>query len=374
MLLITNNMPRLEDDGRQRKWSRRPPQTPYPTSATREQQVFRQPNPPYNDRNDYYQTGANCEDILVSPASVHTRAFYTPPTHWNASPNPFTPAHHPYAAHTHHQRHPYEYHNPRSEYYGRSPPSTPYNPNYGAQSPSFYPASARTQYPKSPYAPSLAEHSPPSRNAGFALLEPMRYDDTFQSPLGVDRYTPYHYSSPFYESRPSTQHLEGDPSIPPPQTIFTSGSELVYDLRDQDVLCGRGAPTNFHPGNQLFRELVAKFQSAYLASRRSDKPEIATQIVKAIQKRGGRFLKRTKMPGLGPSGHFCWKDIGEQRAYEKACQALRENAPEIRRRLAAQELAAAVSSDSHSLTEASAGADRKVGPASDTTRRRDDEI
>jgi hypothetical protein len=33
----------------------------------------------------------------------------------------------------------------------------------------------------------------------------------------------------------------------------------------------------------------------------------------------------------GPGGHFGWKDVGEQKAYEKACQALRENAPEIRK-------------------------------------------
>jgi hypothetical protein len=35
------------------------------------------------------------------------------------------------------------------------------------------------------------------------------------------------------------------------------------------------------------------------------------------------------------------QEIGEQRAYEKACQALREGAPDIRRKLAAQEMAAA---------------------------------
>lgn len=100
-----------------------------------------------------------------------------------------------------------------------------------------------------------------------------------------------------------------------------------------------------------------KYQSTYLASRRGDKPEIAMQVVETIRRRGGRFLKRTKMPGLGPSGHFCWKDIGPQRAYEKACQALRENAPEIRRRLATQELAA-VSVDSQSQNEG----DQKMGP------------
>ena len=35
------------------------------------------------------------------------------------------------------------------------------------------------------------------------------------------------------------------------------------------------------------------------------------------------------------------QDIGEQRAYEKACQALREGAPDVRRQLAAKEVAAA---------------------------------
>lgn len=35
------------------------------------------------------------------------------------------------------------------------------------------------------------------------------------------------------------------------------------------------------------------------------------------------------------------QDIGDQRAYEKACQALREGQPEIRRKIAAKEIAAA---------------------------------
>lgn len=35
------------------------------------------------------------------------------------------------------------------------------------------------------------------------------------------------------------------------------------------------------------------------------------------------------------------QEIGEQRAYEKACQALREGAPDVRRKLATQEVAAA---------------------------------
>ena len=108
---------------------------------------------------------------------------------------------------------------------------------------------------------------------------------------------------------------------------------VVPDVRDSDVLCGRGAPTSWHPGNQYFRSLVEHYQSAYLAARRADKPEIAMRVVHTIQESGGRFLKRTKNYGAGPSGHFVWEDIGENRAYEKACQALREGAPEIRRQM-----------------------------------------
>jgi hypothetical protein len=109
---------------------------------------------------------------------------------------------------------------------------------------------------------------------------------------------------------------------------------------------GRGAPVNYHPGNQYFRSIVKSFQPEYLGSKRADKPEVACLVVERIRERGGRFLKRTKLPGIGLCGHFCWVDIGEQRAYEKACQALREGAPEILRQLAAHELSSSINNDS----------------------------
>jgi hypothetical protein len=102
---------------------------------------------------------------------------------------------------------------------------------------------------------------------------------------------------------------------------------------------------NFHPGNQYFRSIVKRFQPEYLGCKRADKPEIACRVVERIRERGGRFLKRTKLPGIGVCGHFCWIDIGEQRAYEKACQALREGAPEMRRQLAENELSFSVNDD-----------------------------
>lgn len=144
---------------------------------------------------------------------------------------------------------------------------------------------------------------------------------------------------------PSLKH---PPQAPPPSVVYVhpetclhdnADEDFVYEIHEADVLCGRGAPTTWHPGNQYFRLLIEKYQHRYLAAKRIDKPEIATHILELIRERGGRFLKRVKVTGVGPSGHFCWQDIGEQRAYEKACQALREGAPEIRRQLAAKELA-----------------------------------
>jgi hypothetical protein len=108
---------------------------------------------------------------------------------------------------------------------------------------------------------------------------------------------------------------------PPPHVIYVHPSspgnilknapephvaEYIYEVRENDVLCGRGAPSQYQAGNKYFREIVERFQSSYIAARRIDKPEIATHVVDMVRERGGRFLKRIKVQGVGPSGHFCW--------------------------------------------------------------------
>jgi hypothetical protein len=101
-------------------------------------------------------------------------------------------------------------------------------------------------------------------------------------------------------------------------------------LRPNDIVCGRGAPTNFHPGNQVLRELVKEYQTSYLCARRSEKPRIAIELLGAIRFRGGRFVRRnTKTTGRS----FSWVEIGEKAAYEKVCQYLRDGAPELRRQI-----------------------------------------
>jgi hypothetical protein len=117
-----------------------------------------------------------------------------------------------------------------------------------------------------------------------------------------------------------------------PQAV--SSVEEVNQVGPNDVLCGRGAPTNYHPGNEYFRDLVKEYQSTYLTSKRADKPFVASHIVNIIQSRGGRFLRRYKRNGVSwERGHFVWVEVDPQKAYEKACQALREGAPGIRKKL-----------------------------------------
>jgi hypothetical protein len=100
-------------------------------------------------------------------------------------------------------------------------------------------------------------------------------------------------------------------------------------IRSPFLLSGRGGATNSHSGNRAFRSLVKQYQDQYLKAKKRDKPAVASVIVQKLRDKGGRFLKRVKTT---PEGHVLWIDIGDDRAKEKTCQALREGAPEIRRK------------------------------------------
>jgi hypothetical protein len=118
-------------------------------------------------------------------------------------------------------------------------------------------------------------------------------------------------------------------------------------LRPNDIVCGRGAPTNNHPGNQLLCKLVKDYQISYLlCAKRSEKPRIAIELLEAIRFRGGRFVRRNKTTGRS----FSWVEIGEKAAYEKVCQYLRDDgAPKLRRRILAAAAAAAAGTTTGTL-------------------------
>jgi hypothetical protein len=102
-------------------------------------------------------------------------------------------------------------------------------------------------------------------------------------------------------------------------------SPVPGELQELDIVCGRGAPTNYHYGNQAFKDLVEEYQTQYLCAKRTDKPQLAMKIMDIVKDRGARFVKRVKT-----SGPSIWVEIDPKGAYEKVCQALRQGAPESR--------------------------------------------
>lgn len=107
------------------------------------------------------------------------------------------------------------------------------------------------------------------------------------------------------------------------QTMNNTDLISFESITDNDVLSGRGGATNHHTGNVRFRELVKQHQGAYIRAQRREKPNIASQIVAEVRKRGGRFLKQQLPEKL-------WVDVGDKKAREKTSQALREGAPDAR--------------------------------------------
>ncbi|KAL7486152.1 hypothetical protein ACHAW6_011762 [Cyclotella cf. meneghiniana] len=112
----------------------------------------------------------------------------------------------------------------------------------------------------------------------------------------------------------------------------------IRNPNNNDVLSGRGGRINSHPGNVRFREMVDSLKREYLDPRtkKIEKARIAARLVAVIRRSEppGRFLKEDPHTGL-------WIEIGDERAWKKAGQALRESAPEIRAEQQAQLQAAA---------------------------------
>jgi hypothetical protein len=116
----------------------------------------------------------------------------------------------------------------------------------------------------------------------------------------------------------------------PPTTTYSSDC-LIRGIRTYDVLCGRGIQqAREHHGNLAFRDLVRSKQVDYLASIRNNKAKIAMSIMDQTRRRGGRFLKKSKVRKYEAVGGDAWEEMKEKQVYDKVCQALREGAPRIR--------------------------------------------
>jgi hypothetical protein len=109
----------------------------------------------------------------------------------------------------------------------------------------------------------------------------------------------------------------------------------VDEIRENDILMGRGAPTINYKGNVSFRELVSTRKAEYTASgRHRVKDEIARQVIEEIARRDGRFLRRiettAEAEALGmPNNKKAWIIAEDSIAMEKVKQALRDKDPAV---------------------------------------------
>jgi hypothetical protein len=95
-------------------------------------------------------------------------------------------------------------------------------------------------------------------------------------------------------------------------------SSVVAHPKVVDVLCGRGGKVNKHPGNIIFRRVVAYNKPYYQSVHKRNRILVSQSIVQAIIKHGGRFLI------MGQRGKKTWVPIDFKKAVQKTSQALRE--------------------------------------------------
>jgi hypothetical protein len=68
--------------------------------------------------------------------------------------------------------------------------------------------------------------------------------------------------------------------------------EFVQEVRENDILCGRGGKSNHHPGNKKYRLVVSKMKMNYRKmGSKMLKTDLSRAIVEHVYGYGGRFLK-----------------------------------------------------------------------------------
>lgn len=120
-----------------------------------------------------------------------------------------------------------------------------------------------------------------------------------------------------------------------------------------DILSGRGNGANQHPGNIYFRRLINKYKHHYINTGPSEKKLITKRIVEEVQTRNppGRFLKQN-------SDNELYDGLDMDKVLKKTGQALREKAPELKKR-AREEIKTKVTSSDESYFQNSRPSNNK---------------
>lgn len=108
---------------------------------------------------------------------------------------------------------------------------------------------------------------------------------------------------------------------------LTQEQETNVIPNDQDILSGRGAGVNLHPGNVYFRSLIKEYKEIYLTvADASQKRHIIKEIVRKAKSNGGRFLKLDSESNL-------WVIVPSKEVEKKTGQAIREGGPTLREKI-----------------------------------------
>mmetsp|Transcript_10434 Transcript_10434/g.14646 ORF Transcript_10434/g.14646 Transcript_10434/m.14646 type:complete len:288 (+) Transcript_10434:353-1216(+) len=114
------------------------------------------------------------------------------------------------------------------------------------------------------------------------------------------------------------------------------------EIKDHDVLFGRGNGVANHCGNRRFRDLIKAYRPLYLDAPRHSRSLIATNVVAAIQSSDppGRFLEDI--------GEGRYRIASHSKALEKAMQALRKSSCDMRSAASSAATSSALSSSTTS--------------------------
>lgn len=117
-------------------------------------------------------------------------------------------------------------------------------------------------------------------------------------------------------------------SSPEPKSLILPSKQEevlgIVDVKDNDVLYGRGQAIQLNEGNVRFRKLVALRTVDYKSRRNpAHRRGIAMEVIGLVRARGGRFLKRTS---LSSTSETVWEEIDNTVALTKVKQALRDAA------------------------------------------------
>lgn len=132
---------------------------------------------------------------------------------------------------------------------------------------------------------------------------------------------------------PDAMDISSSGSLPPPPLVSGGGGApernrsgarsptgrvYVDEIREWDVLCGRGGRSNHHGGNKRYRHVISEMKMMYRTTEaKAVKTDLSRAIVEHVCNYGGRFIKRDEESGR----YFV---LTKAEARKKTSQALRE--------------------------------------------------